>query len=70
MARVLCVHGVGQQRKGEDTLRGEWALALRDGMRRAGSAEADLPGAEEIRCVFYGDLFRPPGGCWGWVIRG
>jgi hypothetical protein len=53
MARVLCVHGVGQQGKGEDTLRGEWALALRDGMRLAGCGEADLPGAEEIRCVFY-----------------
>ena len=61
MARVLCVHGVGQQGKGEDTLRGEWILALRDGMRRAGCGEADLPGAEEIRCVFYGDLFRPAG---------
>jgi pimeloyl-ACP methyl ester carboxylesterase len=61
VARVLCVHGVGQQGKGEDTLRGEWVLALRDGMRRAGSGDAELPGAEEIRCVFYGDLFRPAG---------
>ena len=61
MARVLCVHGVGQQGKGEDTLRAEWALALRDGMRRAGCGQAALPGAEEIRCVFYGDLFRPAG---------
>ena len=61
MARVLCVHGVGQQGKGEDSLRGEWVLALRDGMRRVGCGEADLPGAEEIRCVFYGDLFRPAG---------
>jgi pimeloyl-ACP methyl ester carboxylesterase len=61
VARVLCVHGVGQQGKGEDTLRGEWVLALRDGMRRAGCGEADLPGAEEIRCVFYGDVFRPAG---------
>jgi pimeloyl-ACP methyl ester carboxylesterase len=61
VARVLCVHGVGQQGKGEDMLRGEWAPALRDGMRRAGCGEADLPGVDEIRCVFYGDLFRLPG---------
>lgn len=61
MARVVCVHGVGQQLKGEDSLAGEWALALRDGMRRAGCAEAQLPGTGEIQCAFYGDLFRPPG---------
>jgi hypothetical protein len=61
MARVLCVHGVGQQQKGEDSLAGEWASALRDGMRRSGCPEAELPGAGEIRCVFYGDVFRPAG---------
>ena len=61
VARVVCVHGVGQQLKGEDSLAGEWALALRDGMRRSGCAEARLPTTEEIRCVFYGDLFRPAG---------
>jgi pimeloyl-ACP methyl ester carboxylesterase len=61
MARVVCVHGIGQQGKGEDTLRGEWATALRDGMRRGGCALTDLPDLEEIGCVFYGDLFRPAG---------
>lgn len=61
MARVVCLHGVGQQLKGEDSLAGEWALALRDGMRRSGCPEARLPGAGEIRCVFYGDVFRPAG---------
>jgi hypothetical protein len=33
LASVLCVHGIGQQHKGEETLRGEWAAALRDGIR-------------------------------------
>jgi hypothetical protein len=61
VARVVCVHGVGQQFKGEDSLAGEWALALRDGMRRAGYADDELPGPGEIRCVFYGDVFRPLG---------
>ena len=61
MAWVVCIHGVGQQLKGEDSLAGEWALALRDGIRRADCAEAGLPGVGEIQCVFYGDVFRPAG---------
>ena len=61
MARVLCVHGVGQQLAGEYSLAREWALALLDGMRRAGCGEAELPKAKEIACVFYGDVFRPAG---------
>ena len=61
MARVVCVHGVGQQLKGEDSLATEWVLALRDGMRRAGCPESRLPGAGEVQCVFYGDVFRPAG---------
>lgn len=57
MARVLCVHGIGQQFKGEQVLHGEWCPALRDGVGRAGGTlEAD-----DVRCVFYGDVFRPPG---------
>ena len=60
MARVVCVHGIGQQHKGEEMLRGEWALALRDGIRRSGIV-AGLLGDADIQCVFYGDLFRPPG---------
>ena len=61
MARIVCVHGVGQQLKGEDSLAGEWGLALRDGMRRSACPEAQLPSDEQIRCVFYGYLFRPDG---------
>ena len=61
MAQVLCVHGVGQQLSGEDSLAGAWALALRDGMRRAGCPEAELPETGKIRCAFYGDTFRPDG---------
>lgn len=61
MARVVCVHGIGQQHKGEEMLRGEWAPALRDGIRRSGVTATDPLGDEDIGCVFYGDLFRPPG---------
>jgi hypothetical protein len=61
VGRVVCVHGVGQQLKGEDVLAGEWAPALRDGMRRAGADEAVLPGADDVGFAFYGDIFRPAG---------
>jgi len=57
---VLCVHGIGQQHKGEDTLRREWTPALRDGVRRSGSAVGLLADGD-VECVFYGDLFRPAG---------
>jgi len=61
VARVICVHGIGQQRKDEEMLRSEWAPALRDGIRRSDVAAASLLGDEDIQCVFYGALFRPSG---------
>ena len=61
MPRVVCVHGVGQQLKGEDLLAEEWVAALRDGMRRAGAALTVLPAASEVEFAFYGDIFRPMG---------
>lgn len=74
MARVVCVHGIGQQHKGEDTLAAEWAAALRDGIRRSGMPEVGLPRAGDVRCVFYGDVFRPPGRALGlgdpWLTAG
>ena len=61
MSRVVCVHGIGQQLKGEDVLAGEWLPALRDGMRRAGANEAVLPKPRDVGFAFYGNLFRRPG---------
>jgi hypothetical protein len=59
VARVVCVHGIGGQLRGEDSLRQAWWPALSDGLRRAGAdgaiAEAD------VAVAFYGDLFRPAG---------
>ena len=57
MAQVVCVHGVGQQREAAETLQAAWAPALCGGVGLAGGR---LPEAE-VRCAFYGDLFRPPG---------
>lgn len=65
MAVVVCVHGIGQQHKGEEILRSEWAPSLRDGMRRSGCGAADLPGDMNVECAFYGDLFRPSGSLLG-----
>lgn len=55
MAKVVAVHGIGQQFKGEEVLRAEWLPSLNDGMRRAGSARLV---ESEFHCAFYGDLFR------------
>lgn len=59
MARVVCIHGIGQQYTGERQLHGSWYPALDDGLTRAGAVTS--LDASEVRCVFYGDLFRPPG---------
>ncbi|MGW2650159.1 hypothetical protein ACWC2T_35975 [Streptomyces sp. NPDC001393] len=59
MARVVCVHGVGKQQLGEETLLRQWVPALRDGMTRAG-ADAQVADAD-VAMAFYGDLFLPPG---------
>ncbi|MBD0838057.1 alpha/beta fold hydrolase [Streptomyces sp. TRM68416] len=59
MARVVCIHGIGQQYAGERQLHAAWHPVLADGLLRAGAARA--LSADDVRCVFYGDLFRPPG---------
>jgi pimeloyl-ACP methyl ester carboxylesterase len=57
--RVVCVHGIGQQVLGEETLLGEWLPALRDGLTRAGAAGTVDDG--DVGMAFYGDVFRPAG---------
>ena len=57
MVRIVCVHGVGQQREAAETLHAAWAPALCGGVGLAGGQLAEA----EVRCAFYGDLFRPPG---------
>jgi len=58
MARVVGVHGVGDQFLGENSLQDQWRPALEDGLARAGHL---LKSANEFKCAFYGDLFRPRG---------
>ena len=57
VARVVCVHGVGQQRESAESVLASWAPALCGGVGLAGGR---LP-QNEVGCAFYGDLFRPRG---------
>lgn len=57
MAQVVCIHGVGQQRETESTLHRVWAPPLCGGVGLAGGRLTEA----EVRCAFYGDLFRPRG---------
>ncbi|WP_306319337.1 MULTISPECIES: hypothetical protein [unclassified Streptomyces] len=62
MTRVVCIHGIGQQHSGERQLHAAWHPALVDGLTRAADpSPADPLPATDLTCVFYGDLFRPPG---------
>lgn len=58
MARVLLVHGIGQQLKGPETLLHEWVPALRDGIQLAGCENVSM---DNVAMAFYGDLFRQSG---------
>ena len=58
MARIVGVHGIGKQFKGENTVRAEWLPALKDGLARVGH---QLASDNDFACAFYGNLFRPVG---------
>lgn len=58
MARIVAVHGIGQQYEGAELLRSSWLPALRDGVLLAGGARL---GDDDLSVAFYGDLFRPQG---------
>lgn len=60
VARIVCVHGIAQQYKGERTALVEWLPALQDGVRRArGDQLADSLTENDVKMAFYGDIFRP-----------
>jgi hypothetical protein len=58
MARIVCVHGVGKQMLGEQSLLRDWWPALADGLTRA---DAEVVPVGDVAMAFYGDLFRPQG---------
>jgi SOS-response transcriptional repressor LexA len=61
-ARIVFIHGEGQQTKSTASLVSEWSPAVSDALR---AVAADYPEAfklaseSSIRLVFYGDVFRP-----------
>ena len=66
MAKVVAVHGIGQQFMGENSLRGVWLPALKDGLMRGG---VSLHSDRDCVCAFYGDLFRRKGKAVGDPMR-
>jgi hypothetical protein len=60
VARIVCVHGIGQQFAGELSLLHDWVPALLDGLTRAGQSGGVSAG--DVVMGFYGHLFRPVGG--------
>ncbi|MFB7393726.1 alpha/beta fold hydrolase [Streptomyces sp. NPDC056191] len=65
MARVVVVHGVGQEYLGRRTLQAPVAAALADGVELAAEAgdvpAGAVPAVEHVDIAFYGDAFRTPG---------
>jgi transposase-like protein len=58
MARVVCVHGIGSEVKGEQSLLKDWYPALMDGLARAATPAVE---PSTVGMAFYADLFRPAG---------
>ena len=62
MATIVGVHGIAQQFQGGYQLGDAWYKAVRDGLVAAGhGAIAEALAPADVRVVFFGDLFRPPG---------
>jgi pimeloyl-ACP methyl ester carboxylesterase len=59
VGRIVCVHGIGQQVAGEQSLLRDWTPALLDGLTRAGHRDAAT--SDDVAMGFYGNLFRPAG---------
>ncbi|GAA5069181.1 hypothetical protein [Streptomyces similanensis] len=58
MSRVVLVHGIAQETKGEESLLLDWYPALCDGLKRA---EAEPVDRAEVSMAFWGHVFRPAG---------
>lgn len=58
MARIVAVHGIGQQVLGPEVLKAKWWPALQDGLWLAGGPPLE---EKDLGVAFYGDLFRRQG---------
>jgi hypothetical protein len=59
MARIVAVHGIGQQLEGPEMQAERWRAPLADGVRLSGGPTV-VPA--DVVVAFYGDLFRRSGG--------
>jgi hypothetical protein len=58
MARVVVVHGIGQEFSGPELMGQQVGPALRDGVRLVDGPRLD---ASDVACAFYGNLYLEPG---------
>jgi hypothetical protein len=58
MARIVFIHGIGQQVEAPESLLREWGPKLRAGMRFAGVPGAEWPTDADMDVAFFGELFR------------
>ena len=58
MAKIVAIHGIGQEYLGGHTLHTTWYPALCDGLR---AADKKIVAGDDVEVIFYGDLFRPSG---------
>lgn len=56
MARIVAVHGIGQQVLGKEALLKDWWPALQDGLGRSVGPRVTRG---DLAMAFYGDVFRP-----------
>lgn len=59
MTRIVAVHGINNTYRGPESMAKEWVPPLLDGVTLAG--HRNLATADDVTCVFYGDLFRREG---------
>ena len=53
MSKIVGVHGINQEYRGENTIYKDWFPALKDGLNRAGVVN--------LRRVLFGANLHPPG---------
>jgi branched-subunit amino acid transport protein len=58
MARIVAIHGVGQQAKSDTSIHAAWWPALQRGLYSAG---IELTDSQDLTCPFYGNLFGQSG---------
>lgn len=58
MAKIVVIHGIGQQYLGANQILEKWVPPINDGLNAA-NAQIDM--ALDVAAVFYGDIFRKGG---------